>query len=175
MNQCLIFHGVLRLHRGFRENKNKFFIAYLHILVEYGVFDVIELHFGLKGHTHDGKRDFGSSSVECQRRCRSSSSSCMLVVFVFSFTLSFRESGPVHRPFADTWCAPSPPLPHLSCSSWYPSQSPRVWIGLLLLGLSLAEIDQVFSRYGPCPAFLLYTYVTTPPPSVLEGYVLENL
>eukprot|EP00752_Nemacystus_decipiens_P012131 g10755.t1 len=35
------------------ENKNRFFLAYLHLLVKFGVFDVIELHFGLKGHTHD--------------------------------------------------------------------------------------------------------------------------
>lgn len=39
----------------FRENKNRFFLAYLHLLVHFGVFDTIELHFGLKGHTHDGE------------------------------------------------------------------------------------------------------------------------
>ena len=32
----------------------RFFLGYLHLLVYFGVFDVIELHFGLKGHTHDG-------------------------------------------------------------------------------------------------------------------------
>lgn len=25
------------------------------MLVQFGVFDVIEVHFGLKGHTHDGE------------------------------------------------------------------------------------------------------------------------
>ena len=30
-------------------------MAYLHLLVELKVFDVIKLHFGLIGHTHDGE------------------------------------------------------------------------------------------------------------------------
>lgn len=30
-------------------------VGYCHLLVRLGVFDVVELHFGLKGHTHDGK------------------------------------------------------------------------------------------------------------------------
>lgn len=44
-----------------RENKNRFFLAYLHLLVKFGVFDIIELHFGLKGHTHDGENGLSSS------------------------------------------------------------------------------------------------------------------
>ncbi|CAM9584489.1 unnamed protein product [Ectocarpus fasciculatus] len=43
----------LQMDNCSRENKNRFFLAYLHLLVHYGVFDCIELHFGLKGHTHD--------------------------------------------------------------------------------------------------------------------------
>ena len=29
--------------------------AYLLMLVRWGLFDKVELHFGLKGHTHDGR------------------------------------------------------------------------------------------------------------------------
>eukprot|EP00752_Nemacystus_decipiens_P017096 g15312.t1 len=43
----------LQLDNCSRENKNRFFIGYLNLLVSFGVFDVIEMHFGLKGHTHD--------------------------------------------------------------------------------------------------------------------------
>lgn len=34
--------------------RHRFFFGYLHLLVSLGIFDVIEMHFGLKGHTHDG-------------------------------------------------------------------------------------------------------------------------
>ncbi|CAN0386362.1 unnamed protein product [Pylaiella littoralis] len=43
----------LQMDNCSRENKNRIFLAYLHMLVQFGVFDVIEVHFGLKGHTHD--------------------------------------------------------------------------------------------------------------------------
>lgn len=33
----------------------RFFIGYVHLPVSLGVFDVIEMRFGLKGHTHDGE------------------------------------------------------------------------------------------------------------------------
>ncbi|CAM9506744.1 unnamed protein product, partial [Ascophyllum nodosum] len=36
-----------------RENKNRIVCAYLLMLVRWGLFDKVELHFGLKGHTHD--------------------------------------------------------------------------------------------------------------------------
>ncbi|CAM9958078.1 unnamed protein product [Sphacelaria rigidula] len=40
-------------HLPNRENQNRIFLAFLHILVYHGIFDFIELHFGLKGHTRE--------------------------------------------------------------------------------------------------------------------------
>ena len=47
-----------------RRSLSRFFIGYVHLLVYVGVFDVIEMHFGLKGHTHDGEYCFRKVTLE---------------------------------------------------------------------------------------------------------------
>lgn len=44
----------------------RFFLGYLHSLLECNVFDDIELHFGLKGHTHGGE-DLATHDVHLGR------------------------------------------------------------------------------------------------------------
>ncbi len=43
----------LQLDNTARENKNKYVMSYLHMLVNLGVFEKIKVGFLLVGHTHD--------------------------------------------------------------------------------------------------------------------------
>lgn len=46
-----------------RLTPSRYYMAYLHILGYLGVFDDFELHFGLKGHSHDDIDPFFSRHV----------------------------------------------------------------------------------------------------------------
>ena len=59
----------LQLDNTSRENKNKFLMAYLHMLVERGVFKKIKVGFLMVGHTHDQiDQMFSRFSVKLNKR-----------------------------------------------------------------------------------------------------------
>ncbi|XP_070547237.1 uncharacterized protein [Ptychodera flava] len=49
LSRCLF----TQLDNCYRENKNRYMLSLAHVLVQYKVFDMVDLHFLLVGHTHE--------------------------------------------------------------------------------------------------------------------------